>query len=227
MATRILIVEDERKTADIVARYLERAGYDALVARTGDEGLAMFERHAPELIVLDAMLPGVDGFEICRRVRERGNTPIIMLTARVGENDRISGLQSGADDYVPKPFSPRELVARVQAVLRRSARPDDRPPARLRFGALELDPIGSSARLAGRDAELTRTEYRVLEALASTPNVAWSRARLVERVFGWDYEGSERTIDTHVTNLRRKLAANDRAPRIATAFGVGYRLCDG
>jgi two-component system response regulator AdeR len=224
-ATRVLIVEDDRRTAAIVERYLRNGGFDVTIARDGRSGVALFLEARPDLVILDVMLPESDGFEVCRRIRDAGDTPVIMLTARVEESDRLRGLSGGADDYVTKPFSPRELVARVHAVLRRSAASDRRTPMQTRFGRLDLDPIAAEARIAGTALALTKTEYRLLEALATSPNVPWSRGRLLERVFGWDYEGSERTVDTHVANLRKKLAAaGDGVPQIATAFGRGYRL---
>jgi DNA-binding response OmpR family regulator len=224
-AGHILIVEDDRRTAAIVQRYLRDAEFEVSIAYDGRSGIEQFLERRPDLVVLDVMLPEADGFEVCRRIREAGETPVIMLTARVAESDRLRGLSDGADDYVVKPFSPRELVARVHAVLRRSAGSERRVPLQTRFGSLELDPIAGEARIGGATLALTRTEYRLLEALATSPGVPWSRSRLLERVFGWDYEGSERTVDTHVANLRRKLAAaGDGVPHVATAFGRGYRL---
>jgi DNA-binding response OmpR family regulator len=221
----VLIVEDDRRTAAIVQRYLSDAEFEVSIAHDGRSGIEQFLERRPDLVILDVMLPEADGFEVCRRIREAGDTPVIMLTARVAESDRLRGLSGGADDYVIKPFSPRELVARVHAVLRRSASSERRVPLQTRFGSLELDPIAGEARIAGAALALTRTEYRLLEALATSPGIPWSRSRLLERVFGWDYEGSERTVDTHVANLRRKLAAaGDGVPHVATAFGRGYRL---
>jgi two-component system response regulator BaeR len=222
---RVLVVEDDRRTATILQRYLERAGYSVTLASTGDDGVAAFEREAPDLAILDVMLPGRDGLDVCRHIRARGDTPVVMLTARVDESDRLRGLFGGADDYVVKPFSPREVVARVQAVLRRCARSGLRPPLTTQFGNLELDPLACDARVDGRSIDLTPTEYRLLDALCSTPGAPWSRARLIERVFGWDYDGSERTVDTHVANLRKKLSAcGTGVPQVVTAFGRGYAL---
>jgi DNA-binding response OmpR family regulator len=171
------------------------------------------------------MLPQVDGMEICRRIRARGETPIIMLTARADEEQRIGGLLHGADDYVIKPFSPRELVARVHTVLRRAAQAV-RSPASSRFGNLAIDPHRRSISISDRPVDLTPTEYDILMALCSTPGAPWSRSALIERVFGWDYEGTNRTVDTHVTNLRKKLEAAGLAPRIRveTVFGFGYKF---
>jgi two-component system response regulator AdeR len=224
-AKRILVVEDDRRTAAIVERYLRDGGFDVTVANDGRSGIAAYLAANPDLVILDIMLPESDGFAVCRRIRDAGDTPVIMLTARVEENDRLRGLRGGADDYVTKPFSPRELVARVQAVLRRSFNDEEPVPMRVRLGSLELDPIAAEARIGEAALALTVTEYRLLEALATSPGVPWSRSRLLERVFGWDYNGTERTVDTHVANLRRKLvAAGEGMPRIATAFGRGYRL---
>ncbi len=221
---RILLVEDDRRTSAIVERYLRGAGYDVAIARDGPSGIAQCEALDPDLVILDVMLPGCDGFEVCRRIRDAGATPVLMLTARVDESDRLRGLLGGADDYVVKPFSPREVVARVQTILRRSAQPDRRPPMKVDFGTLKLDPLACDARVGGISLELTPTEFRLLEALCSAPRMAWTRQRLLERAFGWDYEGSERTVDTHVANLRKKLASHAGAPSIQTLFGRGYRL---
>jgi DNA-binding response OmpR family regulator len=225
MGHHILVVEDERRTAAIIGRYLERAGFRATFAFDGTQGLEEFRNGQPDLVVLDVMLPGTGGFEVCRAIRAAGDTPIIMLTARVGEEDRLTGLLGGADDYVAKPFSPRELIARIAAVLRRTGAHVRRPPMRSSVGTLALDPTSQTARVGVGDVGVTRTEYRILEALCTTPNVPWTRDRLVERVFGWDYDGTERTIDTHVGNLRRKLAATgSTAPHIVTSFGRGYAI---
>ncbi len=225
LTKRILLVEDDRRTAAIVERYLRGSGFDVTSAGDGRSGIAAYFATNPDLVILDIMLPETDGFEVCREIRDSGDTPVIMLTARVGESDRLRGLRGGADDYVTKPFSPRELVARVQAVMRRSFNGQEPLPTRVRLGSLELDPIAAEARIDGSQLPLTATEYRLLEALATSPGIPWSRSRLLERVFGWDYDGTERTVDTHVANLRRKLvAAGERVPLIATSFGRGYRL---
>ena len=206
-------------------RYLRDSGFDVTLAGDGRSGIAAYFATNPDLVILDIMLPETDGFEVCREIRDSGDTPVIMLTARVGESDRLRGLRGGADDYVTKPFSPRELVARVQAVMRRSFNGQEPLPTRVRLGSLELDPIAAEARIDGSQLPLTATEYRLLEALATSPGIPWSRSRLLERVFGWDYDGTERTVNTHVANLRRKLvAAGERVPLIATSFGRGYRL---
>jgi DNA-binding response OmpR family regulator len=221
----ILVVEDDERTSASLALYLRHAGYDVTIAANGRDALAQAARRRPSLIVLDLMLPGADGLEVCRTVRASTNVPIIMLTARSTEEDTLRGLESGADDYVTKPFSPRELVARVGAVLRRAqpargvvqAGPD---------GEIEIDLALRQVRRRGRVLNLTATEFRLLEALAGVPGRAFTRAELAQRAFGHDYEALERTIDVHVMNLRRKIEP-ERARRpsvIVTVFGTGYRL---
>ncbi|HXM07050.1 MAG TPA: response regulator transcription factor [Candidatus Acidoferrum sp.] len=223
--TRVLVAEDDRRTARIVERYLRAASYDVTLAADGEEALALFAEIPPDLVVLDVMLPKIDGFEICRRIRREGNVPVIMLTARVGEDDRLRGLLGGADDYVVKPFSPREIVARVATVLRRAGDDTHRSPMQTNFGRLQLDRTICDALVDGVPLHLTTTEYHLLEALCTTPGAPWSRARLLERMFGWDRESSERTVDTHVANLRRKLrVTSGDVPRIVTVFGRGYSL---
>src|SRR5918993_641752 len=222
MKSRILIVEDDSRTSASVALYLRHAGYDVIEARDGVAALDAAASQRPDLVVLDVMLPGVDGFEVCRTLRQSGSTPVIMLTARAVEEDKLRGLESGADDYVTKPFSPRELVARVGAVLRRM-----KPRASVvRCGDIEVDLELRQVRRAGVPLSLTATEFRVLEALASAPGRAFTRAELSDRAFGAGHEALERTLDVHVMNLRRKLEP-DR-PRgsavILTVFGTGYRF---
>lgn len=196
-----------------------------MVAHDGASGDRIAASEDADLVILDLMLPKLDGIEICRRIRVRGNTPIIMLTARADEEHRIGGLLHGADDYVIKPFSPRELVARVHTVLRR-AEQSIRTPASTRFANLIVDPHQRRVHVSGQVVDLTPTEYDLLMALCSSPGAPWSRGALIERVFGWDYEGTNRTIDTHVTNLRKKLeSANLSADaRIETVFGFGYKF---
>jgi DNA-binding response OmpR family regulator len=222
MKTRILVVEDDPRTSASVALYLRHAGYDVAEARDGLSALDTAASQPPDLVVLDLMLPGLDGFEVCRTLRRSGATPVIMLTARAMEEDKLRGLESGADDYVTKPFSPRELVARVAAVLRRT-----RPPATLvRHGDVEVDLGLRQVRRAGRAVSLTATEFRLIEALASAPGRAFTRAELADRAFGPDHEALERTVDVHVMNVRRKLdsSRSSGAATIQTVFGVGYRF---
>jgi DNA-binding response OmpR family regulator len=221
---RILVVDDDPKTVSSVRLYLEHAGYRVDVAGDGLRALALAEASpAPDLIVLDRMLPGLDGLEVCRRIREVSKVPIIMLTARSTEADRLDGLDLGADDYVVKPFSPRELTARVRAVLRRMPGATDEPP--IRVGDLVVDLARHQVTVAGREAKVTPREFDLLEVFARSPGRAFTRAELLERAFETDSEALDRTIDAHVANLRRKLDADAAGPsRIETVFGVGYRL---
>ncbi len=222
----ILVVDDEKKIRDLVRSYLENEGYSVLVADTGERALDTFVRARPDLIVLDLMLPDLPGEEVARAVRELAPIPIIMLTAKSSEDDRVTGLKLGADDYLVKPFSPRELVARVEAVLRRVTA--DRAEAGvLAFGDGDLV-VGRDSReviLRGTLVELTRSEFDLLYALASHPGRVFSRFELVTKVQGYDYEGYERTIDVHVKNLRRKLGDDPKDPRyVVTVTGVGYKF---
>ena len=222
MKTRILIVEDDPRTSSSVALYLRHAGYDVAEARDGVSALDVAATHRPDLVVLDLMLPGLDGLEVCRTLRQSGSTPVIMLTARAMEDDKLRGLESGADDYVTKPFSPRELVARVGAVLRRA-----KPATTIvRRGDIEVDLGLRQVRRGGAQVSLTATEYRLMEALASAPGRAFTRTELADRAFGYGHDALERTIDVHVMNLRRKLESDrTKGPDvILTVFGTGYRL---
>jgi DNA-binding response OmpR family regulator len=222
---RILVVEDDQVVAETLTLYLERAGLAVDVVRDGPAGLARAQAPETALVILDWMLPGLSGQEICRRLRAVSSVPIIMLTARTSEDDRVRGFETGADDYVPKPFSPREVVARVQALLRRAgvtAPEKTRPP--LCVGALEIDGLRRTVRMADRPIAVTPTELRLLETLAQHPGRTFTRDELIARALGPDYDGLDRTIDTHITNLRRKLEP-DRAPRyIVTVHGIGYKM---
>lgn len=218
---RILIVDDEPNIIELVKLYLEQAGYTCSEARDGQAALDQHDRVDPDLIVLDLMLPGMDGIEVTREVRRRGETPIIMLTARSEDIDRIVGLEVGADDYLTKPFNPRELVARVKAILRR-ADPALRAARPMDVGDLRVDPRRREAYVGDRRMELRPREFELLAALARDPGVVWSRADLLESVWGTDFPGETRTVDVHVSELRRKL--NDDGPPIETVKGVGYRL---
>jgi DNA-binding response OmpR family regulator len=223
MRSRVLVVEDNARTQEAMALYLRHAGYEVDLAATGPDALALAAERQPDLIVLDLMLPGLSGLDVCRTLRARTEVPIIMVTARTTEEDKLEGLRSGADDYVTKPFSPRELVARVATVLRR-ARPTPRVIA---AGGIEIDLSSREVRRDGAVVPMTPAEFRLLEVLASNPGRAWSRAELAERAFGHDYEALDRTIDAHVMNLRRKLEGNRAKPElIQTVFGVGYRFRD-
>lgn len=228
----ILVVDDDRKTAAAVRLYLESAGFQVMVAQDGREALEAARERRPDLVVLDVMLPRVDGLEVCRTLRAESDVAVILLTARTTEEDKLVGLDLGADDYVTKPFSPRELVARVKAVLRRAApqsfreRRADGEPTELRFPGLVVDLAGHTVAVRGEAVAVTPNEFRLLAALARAPGRAFRRTELVERAFGWDYEGMERTVDAHVMNLRRKI--DPRGPEggswIETVYGVGYRF---
>jgi DNA-binding response OmpR family regulator len=224
----IVVIEDDAIVADTLKRYLEQAGFQVATAGDGPSGLALASAPGTTLVVLDLMIAGMSGEDVCRRLRAVSTVPIIMVTARVSEDERIAGLELGADDYVPKPFSPREVVARVHALLRRTGRrDDDDTPHTLAVGDLEIDVWSRQARVAGRPVPLTPTEYRLLEALARQPGRVFTRDELVARAYGPDYAGYDRTIDVHITNLRRKIEPG-RDPRyLVTVHGVGYKLSGG
>jgi len=222
----ILVVDDEPQIARLVRDYLETAGYPVLLAFDGREALAAFRREKPRLVVLDLMLPQMDGLDVARVIRKESDTPIIMLTARVEEADRLIGLELGADDYMTKPFSPRELVARVRAVLRR-IEGREHAASRIEIGDLTIDPDHRAVSVAGRPVELTATEFDLLTVLARHPGRVFSRLDLLERVQGYAYEGYERTIDAHVKNIRQKIEPNPRQPHyIQTVYGVGYKFSE-
>ena len=232
MAT-ILVVEDEVDICNLIRAHLEADGHSVLQAFGGQAGLALVESHNPDLVILDWMLPGLDGLAVCRRIRENHLTPIIMLTARSEEMDRVLGLEVGADDYIVKPFGVRELVARVRSMLRRveldrAAAPaqaaDPGSPRPVMRGPLCIDPVSYSVTLHGRPVELTRREFELLAMLATHPGRAFSRDYLLERVWGHDYEGFDRTVDSHIVRLRRKLGP--LGEKIATVWGVGYRFVE-
>ena len=224
---KIVVIDDEPSVREVVRGYLEKDGYLVYVAGNGQEGLALAERAKPGLIVLDLMLPDVSGEEICREIRSRSDVPILMLTAKASEDERVGGLALGADDYLTKPFSPRELVARVRAVLRRTQGSETPLVEVLSFdeGALEIDTVWHEVRREGEAVELTPNEYRLLVTLARYPGRVYSRFELINHVQGYDFEGYERTIDAHVKNLRKKIEPDPKRPRyVETVFGVGYRL---
>lgn len=220
----IVVIEDDTIVAETVALYLERAGFRVQTARDGVAGLALAQAPDTELVVLDLMIPGVSGMDVCRRLRATSAVPILMLTARASEDDRVTGLEAGADDYVAKPFSPREVVARVQALLRRTERAGSPPPAPIVVGDLEIDRWTRQARVGGTAVPLTATEFKLLEVFGQAPGRVFTREMLAERAFGPDYEGADRTIDVHITNLRRKIERGRRPRYILTVHGLGYRL---
>jgi DNA-binding response OmpR family regulator len=222
---RILVVDDEPKIVRLVRDYLEQAGFAVTTARDGAEALMRARQERPDLVVLDLGLPGLDGFEVTRRLRRDSGVPIIMLTARDGETDTVLGLELGADDYVTKPFSPRALTARVRAVLRRHA--GDGETEVVRAGDLVLDVPRLRAEVGGRPVELTATEFQLLVALARQPGRVFTRSQLLDAIHGVAFDSYERAIDAHVKNIRRKIEPEPRAPRyLLTVYGVGYRLAD-
>ena len=226
MSKTILVVDDESKIVEICRDYLTAAGFNVAVAADGPNGLAAARREKPDLIVLDLMMPGMDGLDVCRELRRESNTPIIMLTARVEESDKLVGLELGADDYITKPFSPRELVARVRTVLRRAAG-SAAPVEVVRAGNLTLDRARYRAVLPDREVALTPTEFEILAALASQPGRIFSRAQLLVVARGVTFESYERAIDSHIRNLRRKIEPPDDESRfIITVHGVGYKFAE-
>ncbi|MFI8291832.1 DNA-binding response regulator [Streptomyces sp. ms191] len=230
MNARILVAEDDEKQSRLIRVYLEREGNAVQVVADGRAALEKARSGRPDLIVLDVMLPFVDGLDVCRILRAEGSeVPILLLTARSTEEDMLLGLDLGADDYLTKPYSPRELTARVRALLRRSRKGGAAAEtALLRVGEVELDTARFEVRVAGRPVTLTSKEFAILEALAREPGRVFTRAQIIERVFGFDRDVLERTVDAHVMNLRRKLEADPGRPRhLETVYGRGYRLADG
>lgn len=226
--TKILVVDDDRKIVDLVRAYLEKDGYRVLTAYDGLQALDLGRQKRPDLIVLDLMLPGVDGLDVCRILRGEGNkVPIIMLTAKTTEADKLIGLDLGADDYVTKPFSPRELLARVRAVLRRVGEEEYEGLSEVRFDDLLVNFVRHEVQVRGKPVRVTPTEFKLLEVLIREPGRAFSRLELLDRVFGYDFEGFERTIDVHVMNLRRKIEPDRHDPiYIETVYGVGYKFTE-
>jgi DNA-binding response OmpR family regulator len=223
--TTILIVDDEPIVRDVVARYLERDGFRAVTVGDGDEARALIEQEAPALVVLDVMLPGTDGLALCRWIRTRGDLPVIMLTARGEEADRIVGLELGADDYVTKPFSPRELAARVRAVLRRTGPREADAPALVSFGAVTMEAATREVLRDGEPVRLTAKEFDLLWFLASNPRQVFSRDQLMDRVWGYEPALDSGTVTVHVRRLREKVEADPSKPvHLETVWGVGYRL---
>lgn len=223
MAT-ILIIEDEPELVKVLRSYLEQAGFKVLTAYRGDSGLSTWENKQPDLVILDLNLPGMDGLDVAREIRREGDTPIIMLTARVEEMDQLIGLELGADDYITKPFSPRVVVARVRALLRRSLSSPVTSQV-LRVADLEINQDAHTLTRAGQLIELTPTEFNLLATLASQPGRAFSRLQLLETALGNTYEGYERSIDAHIKNLRAKIEPESKKPHyIETVFGIGYRF---
>jgi len=224
---RALVVDDEPPLVALVRSYLEREGFEVFEADDGDGAIERARELDPDLIVLDLMLPGIDGIEVCRRIRAFSDAYVLMLTARVDEVDKIVGLSTGADDYVTKPFSPGELVARIRAMLRRPRESGEAEGVR-RFGDFELDPLAREVRVGGEPVELTKLEFDLLDALSERPRIAFSRRQLLERVWGPNWFGDEHVVDVHVANLRKKLGDDGARPRyVLTVRGVGYRMGPG
>jgi len=222
---RVLVVDDDVKTVELVKLYLNRDGYRVLTAYDGVEALRLAREGHPDLIVLDLMLPGIDGLEVCRTLRDESDVPIIMLTAKTTEQDKLTGLDLGADDYVTKPFSPSELAARVRALLRRL--PGERGPVEIKHGELTINFLKHEASLAGRSLNLTPTEFKLLGVLVKEPGKVFNRAQLIEKALGYDFEGFDRTIDVHILNLRRKLEPDpDHHRYLRTVYGAGYKLLE-
>ena len=226
MSRTILVVDDEPRIVELARDYLEHAGFRVITASEGRAALDVVRHDRPDLVVLDLGLPGLDGLDVTRELRRDGSIPIVMVTARDDELDKLLGLELGADDYLTKPFSPRELVARVKAVLRRTDQPTE-PSDVMRVGELQLDVPRMRTELAGRSIDLTPTEFTLLATLARQPGRIFTRSQLLDALHGVAFESYERAIDSHIKNLRRKLEPDPRQPRyVLTVYGVGYRLAD-
>jgi DNA-binding response OmpR family regulator len=224
MGTRILSVEDDERIRTAVRMGLEDEGWIVDEAASGEDALGVFAERPADVVLIDIMLPGMDGFAVCRAIRRTSDVPILMVTARADTHDVVAGLEAGADDYVTKPFQPKELSARIRALLRR-ARPAASGHPQLTFGELEIVPDEGSVRRAGTEVHLTKTEFRLLCELASVPGRVFSREQLLERVWGYDYFGDGRLVDVHVRRLRTKVEADPAAPRhVVTVRGLGYKL---
>ena len=224
MGTRILAVEDDERIRTAVKLALEDEGWTVAEAANGEDALAAFQQEPADVVLIDIMLPGIDGFEVCRSIRRTSDVPIVMVTARADTHDIVAGLEAGADDYLTKPFAPKELSARIRAMLRRT-RPSMPAHARLMFGDLELVPEEGQVLRNGRDVHLTKTEFRLLCELAENPGKVFSREALLDKVWGYDYFGDGRLVDVHVRRLRTKIEADPASPRhVVTVRGLGYRL---
>jgi len=221
----IVVVDDEANIADLVALYLDREGYRVVKAATGTEGLDAFHHHRPRLVVLDVGLPDIDGLEVCKRIRQTSQLPVIFLTARDGEIDRVLGLELGGDDYLTKPFSPAELVARVDAVLRRNEPAGDDPEPPLRVGEIEIDPAGRRVLVAGEEVALTQREFDLLLFLARHPGQVFTRDQLMEQVWRFSFYSDTSTVTVHIRRLRAKIEVDPAQPQyLQTVWGVGYRF---
>jgi two-component system alkaline phosphatase synthesis response regulator PhoP len=224
MAKKILVVDDEPQIVKVLKAYLEKAGFQVVTASNGKVVLSIFQQEKPDFLILDLNLPGMDGLDICKAIRRDSNIPILMLTARVEETDRLIGLELGADDYVIKPFSPREVVARVKTIFRRTTAETEKPDL-IQVGSLVINLEEHTANLGGKSIDLTPTEFEILVTLARQPKRVFSRLQIMEQAQGDSFEGYERTIDAHIKNIRLKMEPNPKKPiYIQTVFGMGYKL---
>lgn len=225
VAKRVLVVDDDENIVELVKLYLVRDGYRVLTAYDGIEALRLAREGHPDLIVLDIMMPGINGLDVCRTLRDESDVPIIMLTARTTDDDKLAGLNLGADDYVTKPFSPRELAARVRAVLRRL--PGERMPEHIKHSDFIIDFRKLEVLISGKHVDLTAIEFKLLSTLIKEPGRVFSRAQLIEKALGYDFEGFDRTVDVHILNLRRKIEPDPRHPKyIRTVYGAGYKFSE-
>ncbi|MFC6086101.1 response regulator transcription factor [Sphaerisporangium aureirubrum] len=228
MCADVLVAEDDVKQAELVRLYLEREGHSVRTVHDGRAALEAARRRMPDLLVLDVMMPKVDGLDVCRILRGESDLPVLMLTARSTEDDLLLGLDLGADDYMTKPYSPRELMARVRTLLRRTGAGGARPEPALRVGALAVDPVRHQVSVDGRAVECTPGEFRVLELMAAEPERVFTREQILGHLHGFDRYITSRTVDVHVMNLRKKIEPEPRRPvRLVTVYGVGYKLTDG
>jgi DNA-binding response OmpR family regulator len=220
-----MVVDDDAKTVELVKLYLERDGHRVLTAYDGEEALRVFHDNHPNLVVLDVMLPGINGVEICRRLRAESDVPIVMLTARTRDEDKLTGLDTGADDYVTKPFSPGELAARVRAIFRRL--PTERGPAEIKYGDFYMNLPKREVAIKDKQLALTAVEFKILAAFLREPGRVFDRVDLIEKAFGYDFESFDRAIDVHIFNLRRKIEPDPKHPTyIKTVYGAGYKLIE-
>ncbi len=226
LSKKILVIDDEQKIVDVVKSYLEHSGYEVYTAINGNQAMAVFERIDPALIILDLMLPDISGEDICKNIRKKSGVPIIMLTAKVDEEYILKGLEIGADDYILKPFSPRQLVARVAAVLRRASETPAAAASVIELGDIVIDDMKHEVKKKEEIINLTPNEYKILYTMLKYPNKTFTREELITMALGDDFEGFDRTVDTHIKNLRQKIEDDHKAPRyLQTVHGVGYRLC--
>ena len=224
MNSKILIVDDEKNIAELIRLYLEKEGYKTVCAYDGNEALSLFNQHNPSMVILDIMLPGMDGWQVCKEIRKNSETPIIMLTAKSDTFDKVLGLELGADDYITKPFEAKELLARVKAVLRRSESQDSAPKKEVSYENISINIENYELRLSGQQVEAPPKEIELLYFLASNPNRVYTREQLLEEVWGFDYFGDSRTVDVHIKRLREKLEGIESGWHLKTVWGVGYKF---